>query len=253
MKKDNILEIKNLTKVYTDSSGFKVNLISEFDLTLETDKPNVILAPAGAGKTTLLKLITNLEKPDSGEIITQKNLNVAFIPSAPSSFPWLNTIENIMWGKNEDNSIDIEELVELLGLSGYEEHHPHNKSTGYRFRLVLGRAVVSGANFLLTDEPFENMDRVTARETLKLMIRVTEKYGIGFLLATTNISRALFAGNVIHIMKKNPGKIIKSFTAEFSDEKNRYLTESPDFISNIHSLENIIRESEEEAIINFSL
>ncbi len=89
-----MLSIKNISKHYSDRVGYQINLLKNISFTIAPKEFVTILAPVGSGKTSLLRILAGLDDPTSGEIINDLNRK-RFIPTKPSSFPWLNVIENI--------------------------------------------------------------------------------------------------------------------------------------------------------------
>lgn len=248
---DKYLNIKNISKSYTDRVGFKINLLENISFNIDSKEFTTILAPIGSGKTSLLKILAGLLKPTSGDINTSISKKT-FIPSLPSSFPWLNVKDNILFnttlGKDK-----IEEIIDIVGLRGYEEHFPHNKSEGFRFRISLGRALAYEPEIIILDEPFNNLNSETRKEIYLLVRSVYERYEIPFLLGTTNITEAIYLSDKIHLMKKNPGQIFDSIENLLGKERKLDLIESSNFISKRTKIETIFKEKAERMLYNFSI
>lgn len=98
------LEIKNLSKEFVDETGFKNKLFQNISFKIDKSSITTLLAPTGSGKTSFLKIISGLEKPTNGETVNE-NSNIIFIPSAPSSFPWMTVEENIQFVLNEKSNV----------------------------------------------------------------------------------------------------------------------------------------------------
>ncbi len=265
MKKDvNILELRSVTKVFSDNYGTKKKVLEEISFNIPADSPKItsILASFGGGKSTLLKLIAGIEKTDSGEVILnggkylQPNGKIVLIPEKSASLPWLNVIKNIelaagleTCGKREI-SYEINDLIRLVGLSGYENHYPHNKSFGFRFRISLARALLFSPVVLLLDDCFKKMDQTTREEIYSLVYEISIKTGIHFLIATTNVSEALRLSGRILMMSKDPAKIYKEIEVPeelISDYKSEKFTEYRKKIESAFNNEN------QPGIINFSI
>ena len=121
-----------------------------------------ILAPYGSGKSTLLRIIGGIENPSAGEVLLN-NVNyktsaqkIIYLSEEPSSFPWLNVRHNLMFASeiNSNNGIEknINNIISLVGLNGYENHFPDNASIGFRFRISLARALIINPKFILIDD-----------------------------------------------------------------------------------------------------
>ena len=214
--KETILKVSHLSKTFEGPVGTKKKLFDDINLNLSKGQFKSILAPLGSGKSTLLRIIAGLEKADSGEIfITDSNVytaKIAFIPSRPSSLPWLNVEKNIEYilkliAKDSDAG-KINEIINLVGLQGYEKHFANNKSIGFRFRISLARALASKPSLILIDEPFNNLDFETKKEIYHLLNDFHNKMDLTFLIATSNISEAVFLSDSVLVVKKNPIKIL---------------------------------------------
>ena len=216
-----VLELSNVTKVFSDSYGTRKKVLEGISLTIPVDSPKItsILASFGGGKSTLMKIIAGVEKPTSGEVILrgkkylQPEGKIVLIPEKSASLPWLNVRKNIELASRLDTcrknieSREIDDLISLVGLSGYENHYPHNDSFGFRFRISLARALLFNPDVLLLDDCFKKMDSATREEIYNLVFDISKKVGSYFILATTNVLEALRLSGRIFLMSKNPGRI----------------------------------------------
>ncbi len=246
-----ILTLNNISKLYTDKVGYNINLLNKIALSLNTNEFLTILAPKGSGKTSLLKIISGLERPTNGMIEANDNKFI-FIPSKPSSFPWLNVRQNISFNSNL-NSERIDEIIDLVGLNGYEEHFPHNKSAGFRFRMALGRALANSPDVLVIDEPFINLNSRTREEIYILLRNLYNSEKLTIIFGTTNITEAIFLSDKIYLMKKNPGEIIGKLMVELDEIRELPLMESKEFQSSRNQIEEIFKTNLERALYNFSV
>lgn len=236
----NSLKLENISKYYPKAAGAKRNVLEDINLSIDTfeKKENFvsILASFESGKTTLLKIISAIEKPDSGKVLLQNEVydnpsgKIVFIPEKPSSFPWLNVEQNINFiAKNKADK--VKGLIGSVGLNGYENHHPHNESLGFRFRISLARALAVDPDFILLDDPFRRMNSETKDEIYELLRNIIVNFDVAFILATTNISEAIYLSNKIYLMKKNPGKIIEEIKLDAETLKAKGLNRQERFIS----------------------
>jgi ABC-type nitrate/sulfonate/bicarbonate transport system ATPase subunit len=219
-----ILELKNVSKFFSGHSGFKLHVLDNINLKIESSSYGAmfsVLAPFGAGKTSLLKIIAGIEK-SSGGIVKLNNLEldhpsgkIVFIPEKPSSFPWLNVKQNIEFVSTfRKYKLNVDHLINLVGLTGYENHFPNERSLGFRFRISLARALAVEPKFILLDDPFKNFLKETKREIIDLIEEVKNSSSTCFILTTTNISDAINLSNEIFLMKNHPGQIFHSIKVE---------------------------------------
>ncbi|MHB1685829.1 MAG: ABC transporter ATP-binding protein [Ignavibacteriaceae bacterium] len=234
---NSLLEIKNLSKYFHGPAGSKIHVLDGINFTIDSVEKNgslcSVLSPFGAGKTTLLKIISAVEKPSEGEVILEgkKYLypdgSIVFIPENASSFPWMNVSQNIEFAlRIKNNSKDevkkrVTELISLVGLSGYGNHYPHEKSSGFRFRISLARALAVQPKIILLDDCFRNLHSETKKELHQLIKSIKQQLNVVFVLATTNVSEAINLSEKIFLLKKNPGRVFHQIDVnEFN--KNRH-------------------------------
>ncbi len=248
-----MLEIKNISKSYTDGFGFTIILLNNVSFTVQDAKICSIIAPSGSGKSSLLKIVAGLESASNGEIVNNNSKDVIYIPSEPSSFPWMNVKENIQFGIKDNNAIDIDSIVKIVGLDGYETHFPHSKSLGFRFRISLGRSIAHKPSVIVIDEPFNKMDEETRSELYLLVRNIAKLLNISFLFATTNISEALFLSDQIHLMKKNPGEIFESIINTLPAEREMSIFSSKEFIHLRAQIENSFKSIDSQVLFNISI
>ena len=233
-----LLQVKSIAKYFEMPAGAKNHVLEDINFSIKYSLKNgqiiSVLAPFGAGKTTLLRIIAGLEKPSYGEIIFNeqsyypKLQKIIFIPEKPSSFPWFNVKRNLTFANeiNEKNNFEknINEIVSLVGLTGYENHFPHNDSIGFRFRISLARALVVKPDIILIDDSIKKLDFETKEEIYHLINNIAVKLNISFIFATTNISSAIKLSDSIYMMKKNPGFIFHELNLKKEPDKRLKLT-----------------------------
>lgn len=247
-----ILNIEGLTKDYTDRTGHVVHLLEEIDLSINEGEFTTILAPTGAGKSSLLKLIAGLETPSSGKVEDNSKKKV-FIPSQPSSFPWLNVKENILFNIPDSNNTELQEIINFVGLEGYKDHYPHNKSLGFRFRISLARAMINEANLIVIDEPFTKMRDEVKKGIYLLLRKIQHEMKISVVLGTSNISEAILLSDKIFLMDKDPGRILDSFEIQFADPIRKSFSDSNDFTDYRERIKTYLTKVNPNKILNVSL
>ncbi len=245
------LEIINVSKEYSDEFGFKIKLLQNISFEISPDRCTGIIAPKGSGKTSLLKIISGLENPTGGQIIAHRFMNIVFIPTQPSSFPWFTVMENLKFASKLEDEEQLKDIVKIIGLDGYENHIPHNKSLGFRFRIALGRALANKADLIVLDEPFNEMDIVTKEEMYDLVRKIFTERKIPVLLGTTNITEAIFLSDKLHLMKKNPGEFIDEMDVNLPWQREIKLISDPSFNDLRVKIENIFKTKESYKSLNF--
>ncbi len=244
------MEIKKLSKKFSGDSGFNINLISNLSFNVTKGTVKAFLAPFGSGKTTLLKIIAGLEPPTGGEINLSPHQKAVFIPSETSSLPWFSVNENfsLVTEKQELKS----EIIKLLGLTGYENHHPDNKSRGFRFLISFGMALLSGADLILIDEPFSDLSDLMKEKVFKVLRKVTRTKKISLLIATSNLSDAILLSDKIMLLKRNPLGVIDEIEISFPEERNLELLKLPGFDDYKKQITDLFNKNNIEKVINLS-
>lgn len=209
-----ILEVRNLSKEYSDftaidNAGFEVYR-HEFVS---------IIGPSGCGKSTLLEMIAGLVPRSSGEVfikgvaVKDGHASIGIIFQQESIFPWRTTLENMEFGlqmqgasKDERRKKSLE-MVELMGLGGFEDRYPDQLSGGMKQRVAIGRALVMDPEILLMDEPFGALDEQTRIILGEELLRIQQQIGQTILFVTHNINEAVQLSDSVIVMTARPGKI----------------------------------------------
>ncbi|WP_311677850.1 ABC transporter ATP-binding protein [Sneathia vaginalis] len=197
-----MIEIRDLIKKFNDHYVF-----NNLNFYIESDKITVILGKSGCGKTTLLRLISNLEKYDSGSINTN-NLKFSYVFQEPRLFPWLTVFENIQAITNLPSD-EIYRMIRMVDLEKFSNSYPDELSGGMKSRVSLARAFAYKPNFLLMDEPFSNLDDFTRIKMQEELLKLYNKENVGILFVTHNIDEALTIADKIIVLKE--GKIYSSY------------------------------------------
>jgi ABC-type nitrate/sulfonate/bicarbonate transport system ATPase subunit len=248
-----MIEINNLSKIYSDQYGNKVKLFEDVSFQIDDNKLTAIIAPVGSGKSSLLKILSGLEKQSSGDIKKDIDGKIVFIPSEPSSFPWLSVWENIIYGLEEVNNERINELINLVGLEGYDEHYPANKSIGFRFRVSLARSLAHNPCCICIDEPFNRMDQITRIEIYRLIRKINKETNSTILLATTNITEAIYLSNIILLMGGEPSTIITGFKIDLPPSQDIFNLSSNEFNNYINEVENNFKKVDSKKVLYKSI
>lgn len=207
------IELKNVQKSYlVDGRAFPV--LQGINLTLPENTITVILGRSGCGKTTLLRLVGGLEEPDEGEIIFHAEHKTAFVFQESRLMPWLNVWENVRFGleKKADDRLFIQNIIDMVGLSGFEKAYPSQLSGGMKQRVAIARAFAYEPSFIMMDEPFAALDYFTRTQMQRELKRLQEERGASILFVTHSIDEALLLGDKIVMIED--GQIKSELTIE---------------------------------------
>lgn len=190
-------------------------VIGRIDLTVPPGTTLAIVGPSGCGKSTLLRIMCGFVSPDAGTV-SWNGTNVAgpsralvLMPQEGSVFPWLTARQNVDLVAVSRG--ETEELLNLVGLSEFSIHYPHELSVGMQKRLEVARALVAKPEVLLMDEPFSALDALTARQTRRELQRIFAKERLTTILVTHDIEEALSFADEIIVLSKAPTRVRASF------------------------------------------
>lgn len=208
------LTVKDLKKSFGSASN-KVEVLKGINFEVNKGEICVLLGPSGSGKSTLLNIIGGIDDADSGyvsinnektkdmkekELTRYRRKHLGYVFQMYNLIPNLNVKENIEVGAYlSDSPLDINELLNTLGL--YEHRHklPNQLSGGQQQRTAIGRAIVKNPDILLCDEPTGALDYHTSKEILKLTEDVNKKYGNTVIMVTHNDAIQNMADRVIKL------------------------------------------------------
>ena len=221
-----ILELKHIYKDYIQGS-MVVPVLKDINLQVEKGEYLAIMGPSGSGKSTLLNIIGGIDHADSGQItidgelmekMTPKRLglyrrkHLGYVFQMYNLIPNLTVRENIEVGTYlSDHALDVDELLDTLGLADHQRKLPNQLSGGQQQRTAIGRAIVKNPDILLCDEPTGALDYNTSKEILKLIETVNQKYGNTVVMVTHNDAIKDMADRVVRI---RDGMIRKNYLNE---------------------------------------
>jgi len=256
---DYLVKLESISKTYSVEGGLKIDVLQDINFKIDTSERGTIttiLAPFGSGKSTLLKIIAGLIEPSGGKIFFKDDHHkIPYITEKPSSFPWLNVRKNIEVSMNLKTSkeTDIQSLISLVDLAGYEDHFANNKSVGFRFRISLARALAVNPSLILIDDSFKVMKRESRGEIFDLLINISSRQNLNFVLATTNLVEAVQLSDKIILMSKKPGKIIKEIHLNNKDRTQLNNHNSEIFTTVKAEIETAFEAAESLTTINYSV
>ena len=219
-----VLRTEDLTREYGFGDN-KVIALNHVSFSVEEGEFVTILGPSGSGKSTLLHLLGGVDKPTFGkvyiggqsiyemkerELTAFRRREIGQIYQFYNLIPVLNVEENIclpmLLDHRQAERKDLDELLDLLGLTERVNHLPSELSGGQQQRVAIGRALISKPKLILADEPTGNLDQKNSREIIKLFRELNEKYGQTILLITHDEKIAEHAERILVI---EDGQIVK--------------------------------------------
>jgi NitT/TauT family transport system ATP-binding protein len=214
-----------------------------------------IVGPSGCGKSTFMKLATGLRRPSKGTVVIDgqpvtgplKITGMAF--QAPSLLPWRTTVQNVMLpleivepyrsqfkAKKKEFEAKARQLLQSVGLAGYEDKFPWQLSGGMQQRASICRALVHEPKMLLLDEPFGALDAFT-REELWCALRdlhAAQKFNV--ILVTHDLRESVFLADTVYCMSRSPGRFVAKRQIELPRPRDLEVTYTPQFTDIVHEL-----------------
>jgi len=209
-----ILTIRNLSAVFPDSNGgFRALQDVSFDV--HPQEFVCVLGSSGSGKTTLLRILAGLLPPTSGSFTfghgEQPSTGMVF--QQANLMPWRTVIENIklpLEVKNVDDTsarVRAQEMIELVGLQGFEASLPRDLSGGMAQRVAIARALIHDPDLLLLDEPFGSLDALTRERMWTELSRIWQMRQKTVIMVTHSINESLFLADRVLVLTQRPGRI----------------------------------------------
>jgi ABC-type nitrate/sulfonate/bicarbonate transport system ATPase subunit len=213
-----MIEISGITKRFDTRHG-EVQALQDLSLEIRDNEFLTILGPSGCGKTTLLRVIAGLERADGGEVridgraVTSPGPDRAMVFQGFALMPWASVIENVAFGlevrgtPRRERERKALELVEFVGLKGFEHMLPRELSGGMQQRVGLARALAVEPQVLLMDEPFSALDEQTRRLLQEELLGIWEKTRTTVIFITHSMEEAVLLGDRVVLMSARPGRI----------------------------------------------
>ncbi|ABR47339.1 ABC transporter related [Alkaliphilus metalliredigens QYMF] len=190
-----------LEGVYKNFDEIKV--LHNFNLAVDDKEITCILGPSGCGKSTLLNIMAGIIKPDVGSVKDNKK-KVGYVFQEDRLLPWKTVYENIKIVNKKASDLKLKNLINLVGLTDFENKYPGQLSGGMRQRCAIARAFNFQSELLLMDEPFKSLDYDLRINMVKSLIDIWHKWNNAIVFVTHEIDEAILLGNKIVVLSKNP-------------------------------------------------
>jgi NitT/TauT family transport system ATP-binding protein len=213
-----LLEVKGLGVTFTDEKG-SLNAITKINFSVEREQFICVVGPSGSGKSTLVRVLAGLLTPTTGEVIlegkrvTQPRRGVGIVFQKANLMPWRSVLRNITLPL-EIQGISPQiyqekalELINLVGLKGFEDWLPHDLSGGMLQRVAIARSLVQDPELLLLDEPFGALDALTREKMGAELLRIWRAKKKTVIMITHDIPEAVYLADRVLAISPQPGMI----------------------------------------------
>jgi NitT/TauT family transport system ATP-binding protein len=236
MSQTPILTIRDLTAVFPNENG-GLHALDQITFDVRPREFVCVLGPSGSGKTTLLRILAGLIQPASGSFKfghgEQPSIGMVFQQS--NLMPWRTVVENIRLPlevkEMDDTSArsKVEEMVELVGLQGFEDSLPRDLSGGMAQRVAIARALIHDPDLLLLDEPFASLDAMTRERMWTELSRIWHMRQKTVIMVTHSINESLFLADRVLVLTQRPGKIKMDVTVDLPRPRTDDIRYTPSF------------------------
>ena len=214
MKTAPILTINNLSVVFPDANG-GLHALTDVSFEVCPREFIVVLGPSGSGKSTLLRILAGLIQPTSGgfTFAGDHTPRTGMVFQQGHLMPWRTVIENItlpleVEGMDLQSArIKAQEMVELVGLQGFEATWPRDLSGGMAQRVGIARALIHDPDLLLLDEPFGSLDAITRERMWAELSRIWQARQKTVIMVTHSINESLFLADRVLVLSQRPGRL----------------------------------------------
>ena len=255
---DHKLEVRSVTKVF-QRNGRVIHALDATSMEIERGRFVSLIGPSGCGKSTLFNIIAGLTKPTAGDVVADEGSivgkpgYVGYMLQKGLLLPWRTILDNIILGM-EVRGVGKKEAVERAmplirkyGLSGFEQHYPHELSGGMRQRASLLRTMLYDRDVVLLDEPFGALDAQTRMLMQAWLLQVWGDLKKTILFVTHDIDEAIFLSDEIHVFTARPGRIKAKITVPLHRPRSQDDVTSPEFMHLKKTLLALLAEESERA------
>lgn len=247
----NAIQFENVDQVYATDTG-PLTALSKINLTIPQHQFVAVLGPSGCGKSTLLRLSAGLLLPTLGRVsvyqttVSEPRDDVGIVFQQATLLPWANVTDNVLFpARHKRGRVDQQdrdraaEIIDTVGLAGFETRLPHELSGGMQQRVGIARALFLNPDILLMDEPFSALDALTRDAMGFELLRLWQASPKTVLYITHSIPEALLLADRVIVMSARPGRIVADLDVPLGRPRDEDSLRSPqiqDYLSHVRNL-----------------
>ncbi|MBN1450005.1 MAG: ABC transporter ATP-binding protein [Anaerolineales bacterium] len=214
MSTEPVLTVHDLSAVFSDNNG-GLRALDGVSFAVCPQEFVCVLGPSGSGKSTLLRILAGLLPPTSGDVKFHgsEHPGIGMVFQQANLMPWRTVLENLTLPlelvgiENGTAQRKAHEMMELVGLEGFDGYWPRDLSGGMAQRVAIARALIHDPDLLLLDEPFGSLDALTRERMWTELSRIWQARQKTVLMVTHSISEALFLADRVLVLTQRPGKV----------------------------------------------
>ena len=222
-----IIEVSKLAKDFNAGRAV-LRALADVSFSVEEGRFVTLVGPSGCGKSTLLQILAGLIGATSGQVLIEGKRISAPMPDKigmvfqdPTLLPWKTALANVEFPldlRGVDRTLRrsrCSALLELVGLSEFADHYPHELSGGMRQRVAIARGLAQDPRLILMDEPFAALDEQTRTRMGHDLLDIWQKTGKTVFFITHSLTEAIYLSDVVLVMSHRPGRIIETIAIDF--------------------------------------
>ena len=235
-----VVALRGITKRF--ASGLQA--LGGVDLSVARGEFVSLLGPSGCGKSTLLRIVAGLTAPSTGSCDVHVGDagagsapagRIGFVFQDPTLMPWSTVARNVELPFRIAGRVGAAErdrvaaALRAVGLAGFENSYPHQLSGGMRMRVSIARALVTGPDLLLLDEPFAALDEITRQALNDDLLRLWETHRPTILFVTHSVFESVYLASRIAVMRRRPGRIVTDLPVLLPRPRDATMRTTPAF------------------------
>ncbi|MGI5423466.1 ABC transporter ATP-binding protein [Streptomyces sp. CA-179760] len=255
------IEFENVTKEFTVKNRrgtrqtTRFTALDRIDLQIAAGEFVVLVGPSGCGKSTLLDLLGGLTRPSGGRVLLDgrpvdgPGLDRGIVFQQYALLPWRTAQGNVEFGleatgvPRRQRASRAREFLDLVGLTGFADRHPHELSGGMRQRVAIARSLAYDPDVLLMDEPFAALDAQTRESLQDELLRIWQRTGKTVVFITHGIDEAVYLGQRVAVMTSRPGRVKQIVPVALgSRDATDDLRSSPEFAHHRHEIWSLLHD-----------
>ncbi|HYL44744.1 MAG TPA: ABC transporter ATP-binding protein [Ktedonobacteraceae bacterium] len=226
------IELRNVTKRFLTPTGKAYTAIRDINMAVAPGEFVAVVGPTGCGKSTTLSLISGLERPSEGLVqvmgkpVQGTDPRIGYVFQADAVFPWKNVLSNVATGplfrgQPKAETLDrARDWIARVGLSGFENHYPHQLSGGMRKRVALAQTFINEPQILLMDEPFSALDVQTRTMMEDELLHMWSSISASVVFVTHDLEEAISLADRVCVLTSGPGTVKGIYTIDLPRPRN---------------------------------
>jgi NitT/TauT family transport system ATP-binding protein len=240
----------------------QVQALQDIDLEIAPQEFISLIGPSGCGKSTLLRIIGDLIAPSAGQVLVngkpapqaRRDRDYGIVFQDPVLYDWRTVQKNIAlplelsgWNRQKRQQ-RVEEMLQLVELTGFAGHHPWQLSGGMQQRVAIARALSFSPALLLMDEPFGALDEMTRERLNDELLRIWQASGSTVVFVTHSIAEAVYLSTRVVVMSARPGRIAGLVDVDLAHPRTIDTREEPRFFELVTQVRELLRHGSDAAV-----